>query len=264
MKSLHAELTPSSGRLAPSEGQRARQMLMYEEPRLLDSATDRELCLQFDSDRFAFAQHSNSALLAASEFEAACADYPIVFVGNPQLGFSPAVVLGLESNRNGMLDAQYRWRLHTYVPAFIRRYPFVLMAQADGQLCMGIDAAFKGFGSTGGRLFEPDGQASALLNHARDFCSDFHQHMLQTRRFCALLSRLGLLVERFFEISAGPQTPPKTVSGFYAVDVLRLQQLPEDTLLSLTKGPELRWIHAHLFSLNRVNKLTQKPDPGKV
>lgn len=264
MKSLGAELTPAPRLSVPPAVKPARQMLMYEAPRLLDSAADRDLCLQFDSARFDFARHSNSVLLAASEFEAACADYPIVFVGNPQTGYSPAAVLGLESSKNAMLDAQSRWRRQAYIPAFIRRYPFVLMSQADGQLCVGIDAAFTGFGGSGNRLFEADGQASALLNHARDFCSDFHQHMLQTQRFSARLNSLGLLAERFFEISAGPQSPPKTVSGFYAVDAQRLQQLPDDTLLALAKGPELRWIHAHLSSLSRVNKISTQPDTAQA
>jgi hypothetical protein len=138
------------------------------------------------------------------------------------------------------------------------------MAQDDGQLCVGIDGAFGGFGATGSRLFEADGQATALLNHARDFCSDFHQHMLQTQRFCKLLSNLGLLAERFFEISAGPQSPPKTVSGFFAVDAQRLQLLPDDQLLALAKGPELRWIYAHLQSLGRVNKISAPTEPAQV
>jgi hypothetical protein len=233
-------------------------MLIYRQPRLLDSGADRDLCLQFDSAVFDFAKHSNSVLLAASEFESACADYPIVFVGNKQLGFTPAAVLGLGQSENAMLDAQCRWKPQTYVPAFVRRYP-LLMAQADGQLCVGIDAAFSGFGKDGGRLFEADGQASPLLSHARDFCSDFHQHMLQTQRFCALLADMDLLAERFFEISLGPQSPPRTVSGFYAVDTQRLYQLPDDKLLALAKGPELRWIHAHLNSLGRVSKISPKP-----
>ena len=262
MKSLHAELQEAQSDPKGGGAKRALQMLMYGEPSLLDRVNDRELRLLFDSKSFLYARHSNSFLLAASEFEAASADYPIVFVGDKKLGFTPAVVLGLNQNNNAMLDDQFQWREQKYVPAFVRRYPFVLMEQLDGQLCVGIDRSFSGFGDAAGvRLFESDGAQAPLLTHATAFLNDFHQHMLETRQFCSLLNDLDLLVERFFEISSGPQSPPKTISGFYAVDTERLKSLPDATILALARGQELRWIHMHLASLARVSKLAQTQIP---
>jgi SapC len=257
MKSLQAELLEARGGPKAEMAQRERQMLMYEAPSMVDSIRDRELLLDFDLGYFPFAHRSNSFLLAASEFEMASADYPIVFVGDKVRGFSPAVVTSLVSNVNAMLNDSYQWRKHTYIPAFVRRYPFVLIAQESGQLCLGIDRAFPGFGTAKGvRLFDIDGQPSALLRHASAYLSDFHQHMLETQRFCALLNEWDLLVERFFEISAGPQAPPKTIRGFYAIDDKRLRDLSDERSLALIRNGQLKWIHAHLNSLLRVSKLT--------
>ncbi len=231
------------------------QLQIYSRPRLLSSELDRDLSLDFQQGNYQFAKQTNSFLLATSEFESASADYPIVFVGNREHGCVPTVVVGLFNQNNAMVNEQGQWKAGVYVPAFVRRYPFVMMEQPDKQLCVGIDAAYAGWGSQGNRLFKDDGSHTDLLEHATRFLTDFHQHMLATQEFCRALQAHDLLVDRFVEISGGPQVPPRSLRDFYVIDRARLHQLPDELLLRWARGPELSWVHAHLASLSQFKRL---------
>lgn len=238
---------------------KAAQLQIYTQPRLLNSDSDRSLSLDFQQGSYEFAKQTNSFLLAASEFESAGADYPVVFVGSREHGYVPAAVVGLTNEINAMVDEQGRWQAGAYIPAFVRRYPFVMMEQTDQQLCVGIDAAYLGWGTRGNRLFEIDGAPTLLLQHANKFLSDYHQHMLATQAFCRELHANDLLVERYVEISGGPQVPPRNMRNFYVVDLNRLHSLSDELLLRWARGHEMAWIHAHLNSLNQFKRLLNSP-----
>jgi hypothetical protein len=67
------------------------------------------------------------------------------------------------------------------------------------------------------------------------------------------LAELDLLVERNIDWQRDGQQV--SLSGFKVVDETKLRALPPDTVQSLFGSGELGWLHAHLLSLNNVNKL---------
>ncbi|MBI2204443.1 MAG: SapC family protein [Candidatus Rokubacteria bacterium] len=95
---------------------------------------------------YAFSRHVNSVPLMAVEFPQAAAEYPIVFSGTDEV--MPAVILGVRGTENLYLGGNGAWQAR-YVPAFVRRYPFVFSSGDDGKtftLC--IDEAFGGSPAT--------------------------------------------------------------------------------------------------------------------
>ena len=78
---------------------------------------------------YSFAASSNSVYVAASEFVVAAREFPIVFARDAGGGLAPAVLLGLRANENVVVDEEGRW-LTNYVPAYVRRYPFILATAA--------------------------------------------------------------------------------------------------------------------------------------
>ncbi|MFM8525734.1 MAG: SapC family protein, partial [Cyanobacteriota bacterium] len=79
---------------------------------------------------FEFARELRIAPILISEFRRACLDYPIVFItGEDQVPF-PVVVLAVGDQENQYLDDQARWNAD-YIPAFVRRYPFVFTKSPD-------------------------------------------------------------------------------------------------------------------------------------
>src|SRR5690606_22183616 len=69
----------------------------------------------------------NAVPLSFAEFAVACRDYPIAFVsGDGGQSYVAMAVLGLENRRNLFATADGAWEPGTYVPAYVRRYPFCM------------------------------------------------------------------------------------------------------------------------------------------
>ena len=108
-----------------------KSLLFYERIVALQADAHRQLRIQASPRGMAFARITHSVLLAATELPMAALDYPCVFVSTPT-GLALIALLGVRDGENLMVEADGRWAEHRYVPAFIRRYPFIL-AEAAGQ-----------------------------------------------------------------------------------------------------------------------------------
>ena len=125
----------------------ARQLLIYESAVPVSRANHHDLSAEVGGD-FSFSRAVNSVPLMAVEFPVAAPEYAIVFAGN-DTAIMPAVILGLRDNENLYLNGKGGWGAR-YIPAFIRRYPFVFSSPDEGKnftLC--IDERFPGFNREG-------------------------------------------------------------------------------------------------------------------
>ena len=239
-------------------GEAMKQLLIYERPTPLNRDIHRHLRVHATPGDFRFAAHVNSVPLAATEFVRASADFPIVFAGEGTP--VPAALLGLRVNENLMTDAEGRWRDGAYVPAFLRRYPFVLAEKPDSDdFTVCLDAAFSGLGGDGEPLFDEAGEDSPLLKNAVNFLSEYQQHLRRTRELVARLQELDLLVPKVVRVE--PQGAEAfQMQGFSVVDETRLQALKGKPLQELMKSGDLGFIYAHLVSLARIERLTARLD----
>jgi hypothetical protein len=231
------------------------QTLYYEKPVLLNRDQHRKRRIK-PSTGFAFARRANSMFLAALEFSEACKEYAIVFT-RLSGRVSPVVVLGLRNQENLYVDAQDRWTA-TYIPAFVRRYPFVLAELGGGQLGVAVDEAFAGLNDKEGEaLFDAKGANTPFLQNALDFLQRFQAEHQRTVAFCRKLEELGLLVE----MSARADLVDGrtfTVAGLLVVDEAKLLALGDDDVLALFRTGELHLLSMHLLSLSNLNKLVQR------
>jgi hypothetical protein len=231
-----------------------KTLLMYERLVPIDREQHRQLRIHSGPGRLGFARETNSMLLAATELPLAALDYPCVFV---QSGDQHTLVtlVGLRDKENLLVNEAGDWAEHTYVPAFVRRYPFVLAEQpGSDQMTLCIDEAFDGLDKTTGEaLFDEQGQNTPYLTQLQNFLLSYHQDMLATARFANRLNELGLLVERSIDFQLNGER--LTLNGFKVIDETKLRALPPDTVQELFSSGALGWVHAHLLSLNNVNKL---------
>src|SRR5690606_22685711 len=160
---------------------------LYEKPVLLDRTLHRHRKVRAAAPDCRFARQVNSLFLAGVEFNEACKEYAIVFSRVPGGRTVPVVVLGLRNGENLFLDDQDRW-IGRYVPAFVRRYPFVL-AQLPGQaLGVCIDEACPALDDEEGEpLFDAQGQDTPFLRKAMDFLAQYQQACQRTEAFCQRL-----------------------------------------------------------------------------
>lgn len=230
--------------------------MYYEKPVLLDRDKHRKRRVR-QSNSFAFAKKANSLFVAGVEFNEASKEYAIVFtrVGNGKV--VPVVMLGLRARDNLFVDDANRW-LGKYIPAFVRRYPFVL-AELPGQgMGVCIDEAFSGLNDKeGDPLFDSKGNNTPFLQNALDFLQQYQREYLRTEAFCQHLEQLGLLVEMNAkaDLTDGRSF---TVSSLMVVDEKKLLALPDAQALQLFRSGELHLVSMHLNSLSNMRDLVDK------
>jgi hypothetical protein len=237
------------------------QQMFYEKPVLLDREKHRRTRVRPPTG-FGFARKSNSVYLAAAEFSEACKEYPIVFSRSPDGKVVPVAVLGLRTGENLLLDDQDRWHAR-YMPAFIRRYPFVL-AQVPGQsLAVCIDEAHPGLNETEGEaLFDDKGQETPFLKQTLEFLTQYQREHARTEAFCKRLDENGLLKETNAraDLRDGRSF---VVNGLLMVDEKKLLELPDATALTMFRNGEMHLVSLHLVSLANIHlladRLAQRP-----
>ncbi len=230
---------------------------LYRKPILLDRERHRRMRLR-TGQGFGFAAGLNAMYITGAEFGEACKEYPLVFVRTPEGGVEPAAMLGLREGENLFVDPQGRWG-GRYVPAFVRRYPFVL-AQLPGQTQLGVcvdDAAQASGEQPGEALFDAQGEPTPYLQQSIQFLEQFQREHQRTRAFCQNLHEADLL--RPMNARADlPDGRAFTVDGLLVVDEKKLLALPDAQVLSFFRGGELHLLSMHLLSLSNLKALTQR------
>lgn len=238
-----------------------KQLLIYDRPVPLNRQAHRHLRLQARPGDMAFAAHLNSVPLAAVEFGRAALSLPIVFAGASADTAVPAVLLGLQERRNLLVGDDGRWQDDAYVPAFLRRYPFVL-AEKEGQddFTVCLDEAYPGLGTEHGEpLFDDNAQDTPLLANALSFLGDYQREVRRTREFVMRLREHELLEPKVVRVQPAG-APEFSLQGFFVVDEARLRALKSRVVQTLMRDGDLGLVYAHLLSLSNVERLTRLMD----
>ncbi len=230
--------------------------MYYEKPVLLDRDKHRKRRVTTSSS-FAFARKANSLYLAGVEFADACKEYAIVFTRGANNAIVPVAMLGLRGRENLFIDDAQQWT-GAYVPAFVRRYPFVLAELTGAQMGVCIDEAFAGLNEKKGEaLFDAQGNNTPFLQNALDFLNRYQLEYKRTEAFCLRLEQAGLLREMNAKADL-VDGRSFTVSGLLVVDEQKLLALPDAVALSLFRAGELHLISMHLMSLANMKKLVDR------
>ncbi|MEQ9641300.1 MAG: SapC family protein [Alphaproteobacteria bacterium] len=205
---------------------------------------------------YGFAAQANSVPLNAVEFAIASRHYPIIFAGAPP--HLPLAVLGLRPGQNVMLDGGGDWAKGAYVPAYIRRYPFIFLEDQDGQrLTLCIDEGANMLSNTAGEPLFVDGEPGPFVKRATDFCAAFQRQHIATRGFVAALVEHDLLVEKAAtaKLSSGAEVK---LTGLRLVDEQKFNALPDDVFLDWRRKGWLPMIYFHLISAHNWGLLADR------
>ncbi|HEY9134004.1 MAG TPA: SapC family protein [Dyella sp.] len=238
------------------------EVLFYERPVPLNRTQHKDLRLKgLQSLKFAAKVHS--VPLTGVEFAPAARDMPILFAGATMEEAGPMALLGLRQNENLFVDENGVWEANAYVPAFVRRYPFVLAEKPAGQegddFTVFLDEAYEGFGSNeGDRLFKEDGTDSDMLANAVNFLGEFQQHVGRTQWFMEQLRKHDLLEPRNIRLEKDGKTI--NLNGLFVVNENKLRELDEKTAYEFLREGVFGWIYAHLLSLANIDRAAQRLD----
>jgi hypothetical protein len=244
------------------------EVIFYERPVPLNRTEHKDLRLKsIPNAKFAMSAHS--VPLTGAEFSVAARDLPIVFAGNNAADAGPIALLGLRQDENLYVDADGQWAPNTYIPAFVRRYPFVLAEKPEGQdgedLTVFLDERYEGFNTLEGeRLFKEDGSETDLLANAVKFLGEFQQNVSRTRWFMQQLNKHDLLISRNVRLQKpgrdGVEPRSINLNGLFVVDEEKLRNLDEKTAHEFVREGVFGWIYAHLLSLTNLDRLGQRLD----
>jgi hypothetical protein len=220
--------------------------VLYRRPRPLNADDHNGKSLRGPTD-FRFAAATNSVVVSGPEFPFAMRSYPIVFSNSePRAALA---VLGLRDRENLFVQPNGQWRAGYYVPAYIRRYPFILMEQPNSDrylLC--IDDVEGLIGDTGDRPLFVAGEPSQLVKDAGNFCSELQGQHQTTLEFVRGLAQHQLLIpkEARFTTNSGEEI---TLRGFDVIDEAKFNALPDDAFLEFRRRGWLPLVYAHLMSM---------------
>jgi hypothetical protein len=229
--------------------------LFYKNPMPLEPARHAKAGLGSRAD-FGFARKTNAVALTLSEFGVAARNYPIVFSAAAPV--VPFAVLGVRDNENLFLDKDGKWREDAYVPAYVRRYPFIFTEVPNTErLVLCVDEAAEHFEKTGSsQPFFVDGKPSENLTRALRFNEMFHAQLDDTRRFGAWLEENGMLEEKMARAEL-PGGQSYTLRGFRLISPEKIGVLKDEQVLELHKKGWLPLLHFHLQSLTNWAVLTK-------
>lgn len=230
------------------------ELMIYERVVPLNQQTHEKLRVR-PPKNFTYAARINSVPLLASEFFDASREYPIVFTEGPN-GVLPVALLGLREGENLFVGTAGKWDAR-YVPAFVRRYPFVPAKGDQGELVVCIDEASSCFEGRDGEALFVDGKPSAQLEHAMNFLREFHAAAANTEAFARRLRELGLLraTDSVAKLNDGTQY---RLNGLLVVDEAKLRALEVAAVTELFANGSLAAIHAHLISLGNLGGLVDR------
>ena len=217
-----------------------------------------------DADQgYSFAAGTNSIYLAASEFAVAAREFAVVFARDGNGIAVPTVLLGIATDQNLLIGADGAWQ-GQYVPAYLRRYPYIL-ANTDANLeqyTVCIDETYSGFNTAkeGERLLAEGGEQSAYLATSVKFLQDFLLATQVTAKFCEAVVKADLLDSTQANISLN-SGGSYSLSGFFCVTRERLQKLTPEQLKEFMDQGYLDLIYLHMHSLANLDKLMQLVDP---
>lgn len=226
---------------------------IYKDVRLINREEDKKLKVA-PIEGFAYAANLRDCIITVSEFYEAAKSQPIVFAKNEQGEFLALALMGLKEQANLFVNQDGSWKAGEYVPAFVRRYPFIYVAHGEDNLTLAIDHDHKAVNKRKGEaLFNAEGEASEYTNRVMDFLNQYQQANSHTSAMIKMLDDKGLLEEATAKMVQNGE--PMNLTGFMRVNEEKLSALGDSEVLDLINSGAYKWVVAHLMSLSNFQKL---------
>lgn len=234
-------------------------VMFYKQPEPLNKDTHGALGITPIDTPFAFTSDAHILPLTVPEFPIAALTYPIIFIGEAKM---PGAVAGVRQGLNLFVNADGSYEAGAYVPAFVRRYPFVLAHNpGDEQMIVCIDRNAPAITDDKPQMpFFENGEPTEFTKNAVQFCNDFEQQRVISDQFIEMAKGLDLFETRQTAYTprdrmGNPMGEPQLIAEYFAISETKLNALPADKLVELRGNGALSVIYAHMLSLNGWDKL---------
>lgn len=235
----------------PGLGQITGNVLFYSQPEPLTPELHGKLGVKRMDGPFTFAKVGHAIPLTVGEFPLAAVTGPIIFVGDEKL---PIAVMGLNAGENMFVRDNGMFEPGVYIPAYVRRYPFVFANdQANSQMVLCVDRKAEFIVEGGDMPFFENGQPSEYTKNCIEFCNNFEIERQRTLSFVQILKDLDLFEQKTANFTPmnpdGTPGQPQKIADYFGVSEDKLNKLPTEKLVELRDNGALSQIYAHMLSL---------------
>ena len=225
---------------------------MYENIEILTKDEHKDKGIKTISN-YDYAKDVTTTLVLINEYYQACKDYPIVFVKEDD-EWKSLVVMGLDGS-NDFVNKDGEWSKNCYIPAFIRRYPFIYVSHEDELLLASDSSAIIDANKSGDKkFFDKDGEPTEFVKDVLNYMNEFQLFSEKSKSFIEKLDKLGVLEPA--NITRNLNGKEKNIGGFWIVSEEKLSDLKSKDKTALCKENLYQPITAHLISLSNVKKLS--------
>ena len=261
-----APTTPSSDTSPPANSASALP-LFYQSVVAFDTTRHRDLSLPRQWDQFGYASRTNVIPITVTEAALALRDYPLVFVKDPKSGSVNLLALvGNGDGTNQFVDGKGKWQANAYIPAWVRRYPFLLAMDDKQQPFLAFDAnattLLKGKGERDA-LIDSEGKPTARLQQVMALQQEYAAAANLTEQLANKLLQAGVLEEARLTLQSPDRSSPLNLVGFMLVNEKKLRELAPAEVEKLHAADALGLAYAQIFSMVNLRKLrlpsTSKP-----
>ena len=248
-------------------------VMFYQNPQPLSQDKHSKHGVKQVEKPFAFMEDQHFLPLTAPEFGAAAASYPVIFAGEERTALA---VMGIRSGEN-LFVTEGQFEQDFYMPAFARRYPFVLASdQPNDRFVVCVDESAECVTDKGPQQkFFDGGNTSAFTQEAFQFLQNFERDRQATQQMITTFKELDLFEQKEMNFQGqnpdGSPAERQKIADYFAITEERLKGLDTAKLKEFNDNGYLAVAHAHMVSLGNWQRLVNMtlrrsaptPEPAK-
>ena len=206
---------------------------------------------------YGFAAKEALVPIVSAELAKAVLSMPLAFTEHAG-GYSLMGVMSLTPGRNMFIAPNGHW-MTSYVPAFLRAYPFRLNMQPgtdNGFLEVDEDSGLVVAGSAPGEdFFTADGKVAPATQKMTDFLVEIERSRKALSLSVAILAQAGLIAP--WPITVKTEQEEKAINGLFRIDEAALAALSNEHFLKLRVTGALPVAYLQLVSTGQIELIGQ-------
>ena len=204
-------------------------------------------------DNLFFVKDMNIIPIGFSEIKLLCCDFPIVIVGEEN-NLTLAILTG--HKKNSAIDENGQWIGGDYIPAFIKRYPFIFVENPEKKtLHFGFDMESGCFSSPEGeKLFDINGNPSKTVTTFMKFLESYGKEMQLTTNILNAIYKLNILEQAQYNIKEEGKDE-ENIGGFMVFNKEKIAKLDRKSYVELAKNNWYEMIELEILSLKNIKNI---------
>jgi hypothetical protein len=221
---------------------------IFKEPKVLHTEVHKDLTLS-PYKNYEFTKDVFLCPITLEEMLLSSKSYIIVFIKDENIGLIPSIVLGGEESGNLLLNEDQNFKEGYYVPASLRSYPFGIGSNEKENFIMIDEKATICNQEDGQRIIDDEFKFTKIGEETINFVKSVYSQIEKTKEMFAEVEKYGIFAQASIVIEKGKEKHNLT-KGIYVVDEVALNKLESRKIKKLATTGMLKFVYAHLLSLN--------------